>query len=49
MSIFQTPAPPKATDRDPAVTPMTAPMPPPINPDPPGDVKHVPNADNRQR
>lgn len=44
MSIFKTSAPTKAVPADPAVGSMTGRQYPPNNM-PPGDVKHVPNAD----
>ncbi len=50
MSIFETPAPRKPAKADVQHGPVVQPaMPPPINPDPPGDVRHVPNADERMR
>jgi hypothetical protein len=46
-SIFETPAPQKATREGPAVTPMSGPQQPVIQPDPPGNIRHVPNSDQR--
>ncbi len=47
-SIFQTPAPPKATREGPAVTPMSGPQDKPTYSDPPGNVRHVPTPQERK-
>lgn len=47
-SIFQTPAPTKATREGPAVTPMSGPQDKPTYSDPPGNIQHVPMPEERR-
>ena len=51
MSIFRTEAPQKAVRNGGSVTPMSGPQyetqPKPVNPAPPGDIKHAPNAGSK--